>query len=100
MMTLIGSGAATDPTQSPPPDATKPSSNSAAMARVAAPRRATLRGVKWPLRMRRSRVWSGGSVSMSERRASRASASRSQRLVCPICDEKTSGCRDTARTSP
>ncbi len=100
MITRIGSGAATAATQSPPPDVTKSSSSSAAMALVAAVKRATLRGVNSRLTIRRSRLCSGASVSMTERRASSASASRSQRLVCPIPDEKISGCRDTLRTSP
>ena len=49
--------------------------------------------------MRLRRVWSGASVSMSERRASSASASKSHRLVWPMADENTAGLRDTALTS-
>ena len=95
----MGSGAATISTQSPPPSARNSSSSSTVISRTASSQRRMFLGVNAPATMRRRRVWSGASVSISERRASRASASRSHRLVWPMADENTFGLRDTALTS-
>ncbi|MYH95705.1 MAG: hypothetical protein F4129_04250 [Acidimicrobiia bacterium] len=91
----MGSGAATISTQSPPPWAANSSSNSMVMARTVSSHRRMFLGVKAPATSLRSRVWSGASVSISDRRASSASASRSHRLVWPMAEENSSGVRDT-----
>ena len=99
MITRMGNGAASISTQSPPPVATKPSTSSVVIRRTVPSHPRVAFGVKTFETSRRRRVWSGASESISDRRISRASASRSQRLVWPIAEENTSGFRETSRTS-
>ena len=59
----------------------------------------TCRGVNAEETMRRRRVCSGGSVSSIDRLASRASSSRSQRLMWPTADENVRESFETVTTS-
>ena len=73
----MGMGAATASTQLPPPACTSASRRPAIRARTAASYDCTWRGVNAELTSRRRRVWTGGSRSIIDARADRASESMS-----------------------
>ena len=96
---VTGSGSEISLTQSNSRWAIAASNNSHTVARVKSAYSFTFGRVKAWLTSRRSRVCSGGSVSIIDRRASSASGSRSSSAMCPSCEENSFGCLLTETTS-